>query len=74
MSLVNLFNKKTDKIIFARIVEKNTNTSYLVRDLREREFKVESSGEYLVGQSVSVKSGIIIAKAKTPKNISHFNV
>ena len=70
----SLFEQKKDKLIFAKIIERNADSSFTVRDLKGRTFKVEPNRDYTVGQSVSVKSGIIIRKTRLPKKVRHFNV
>ena len=74
MSFANIFTPKDDKVLFAKVIQKNSNTSCTVRDTRGRLFLVESNGTYSIGQSVSVKSGVIIGRTKAQKTVTHFNV
>lgn len=53
-----------NKIFIADILRKNSNNSYLVRDIRGRDFLVNGSNEYTVGQTVSIKKGIILGRTK----------
>lgn len=69
-----LFGDVKEQVRFAVIKKKVSNTLYSLTDQRGRKFNAEGDGSYRVGQSVSVKSGVIIGKAKVPKVIKHFNV
>ena len=72
---MNIFQQDpADKVIFATVTHRLTNTLYSMTDARGRKFSAESGSTYRVGQSVSLKSGVIIGKAKVPKEVKHFNV
>ena len=71
MNLLNMLQKRDSTSLYARIIEKSTDTLYLVKDLRGRKFQAEANGSYKKGDSVKIKSGIIISKAKMPKSIKH---
>ncbi len=74
MTYLSLLINDEEKVTFANVQRKVTNTLYIVKDNRNREFTVESGKSYRKGQSVSVKSGVIIGPAKSPKTVKHFNV
>ena len=74
MSFGNIFDQANSSVTYVRIVQKNSNTLCTVRDMKGRLSQVESDGSYSVGQSVSVKSGVVIGRVKMPKAVRHFNV
>jgi hypothetical protein len=77
MSLQFLLKKEEsveDRIIIANIIKKSGNTSYVVKDSKGRSFSVEGSTEFIVGQTVTVKKGIIIGRTKSLKSFKEYVV
>jgi hypothetical protein len=75
MNLNDLVNKKEDeRAIIVTISNKIGNTSYQVKDSRGRRFSVEGDPSFIVGQTVTVKKGIIIGKNKSLKSFKEFVV
>jgi len=78
MSLKNLLEKKKDliedQVIIGNISKKTGNTSYVIKDSKGRSFSVEGSSDYIVGQTVSIKKGIIIGRTKSLKFFKEFVV
>lgn len=69
-----LFKDEQNVPLFAKVVAREGTTLCTVQDRKGRQFTVESNGSYSVGQQVKIRDGVIIAKAKRPSTVRHFNV
>ena len=56
------------------IISLPSSTFCVIKDTKGRAFNAVSNGSYTVGQSVLVKNGIVVGKAKSTKIVKHFNV
>jgi len=63
-----------DQVIIGNIVNKTGNTSYVIKDSKGRGFSVEGSPDYIIGQTVSIKKGIIVGRTKSLKSFKEFTV
>lgn len=69
-----VFKNEQKALLFAKVVQRNSNTLCTVQDRKGRKFTAESDGSYRVGQQVMIKNGVIITTVKRPKAVYHFNV
>lgn len=65
MSILDIFKETVKPKITAKIISKQDDTLCAVRDAKNRRYLVESDGSYNVGQTVSIKDGVIIGTAKS---------
>ena len=73
---MNIFiekNRKSSSYV-CKIVSKQGKTLCIVKDSRGRKFNAESDGSYKVGESVIVRSGIVIGRSKRTRTVVHYNV
>ena len=65
-NLLDLVSSKTEEISkIVKIVKKIGNTSYSVIENNQKQYIVESTDEYLPGQTVVIKRGLILGKTKS---------
>ncbi len=65
---------RQNAIISVKVIEKITLTQFIVEDMRQRQFQVESDGSYTIGEFVIIKNGVIIGKSRKINSVSNFVV
>lgn len=67
---------KTDESVskIVTVINKVSNTSYSVSDRKGRKYIAEAAENFLPGQSVVIKGGIIIGRTKSTQTYKEFNI
>lgn len=70
-TLTKLLFPTETKALIGKIVQKQQDYSYVVRDSVNKQYLVESTEVYKVGQSVMIKNGIILNSVKSNIVFTH---
>ena len=71
-SLITPSKEGVSKIV--TVLKQVGNTSYSVKDRKDRKYIAEAADTYLPGQSVVVKNGTIIGRTKSLQTYKEFNI
>lgn len=69
--LTNLLFPPGNKALVGKIVQKQQDYTYVIKDSTNKQFLVESTAIYKVGQSVMIKNGVILNAVKSNITYSH---
>jgi len=65
MNILELLKTKKISSIIAKIIERPSDTKYVVQDSKNRKYIAEANSSYRIGETVIIKNGIIISKVKS---------
>ena len=71
-SLIRTSEEGVSKIVV--IMNQVSNTSYYVKDRKNRKYLAEAADVFLPGQSVVIKNGVIIGRTKSSQTYKEFSI